>query len=79
MSISLPLREVIFWIAALVCVIAELVILRSTLRVSRIEPQPTPGAEPALPRVRPVSEITWAILPAIVLAIVLMLTRRAMA
>ena len=78
MSLSLPLREAIFWIAAVVCIIAGLAILRSTLRVSRAATELVPGAEPTLPRGRPAVEIMWAILPAVVLLIVLVVTRGAM-
>jgi hypothetical protein len=78
MSLSLSLRELIFWIAALTCVIAQLAILRSTLRVSRAAPAPAPGGESTIPRGRPAAEIAWAILPAVVLVIVLVVTRGAM-
>ena len=77
MSLSLPLREAIFWIAALICVIAELAILRSTLRVSRAAPNSAPDADAALPRGRPGVEIMWAILPAFVLLLVLVITHGA--
>jgi hypothetical protein len=78
MSLSLSLREAIFWIAAVTCIIAELAILRSTLRVSRGTTEVAAGVESTVPRGRPAAEIIWAILPALVLLIVLIVTRGAM-
>jgi hypothetical protein len=50
----------LFWVAAVICVIAHLGILRSVLRAKE----------------RRVSEIAWAVLPAFVLAAVLLVTWR---
>jgi heme/copper-type cytochrome/quinol oxidase subunit 2 len=60
-----PLADVIFWIAALACVIAELAILRSTYAARRVEKS---SLVPASSRT---GEIAWAIIPAIVLAALL--------
>jgi len=75
---SLLLREAIFWIAAALCVVAEIAILRSMLRGSRAAaPDRSPAIESDVPRARPVGEMIWAILPAIALAVILTLTRDA--
>ena len=75
---SLFLREAIFWIAAVLCVVAEIAILRSMLRGSRIAtPDRSPAVDADLPRARPLSELIWAVLPAIGLAVILVLTRGA--
>ena len=78
MSLDVSLRIAIFWVAAILCVIAELAILRSMFRGSR------PGAEPpgdstvgAVPRGQPAMELVWAIVPALALVLVLVLTREA--
>ena len=88
MFLSLSLRAVIFWIAAIVCIVAQLAILRSTLRVSRAAPAPRGDRDPAstmapeartpTPNGRPTVEIVWAVLPAIALLIVLAFTHEAM-
>ena len=66
------LAEPIFWLAAVVCVIAELAILRSAF-------MPRPGAieSDTLPHSSRGIEMIWAIVPAIVLAILLAATWRA--
>lgn len=75
---SLFLRESIFWIAAALCVVAEVAILRSMLRGSRIAtPDRSPAVDADVPRARPVSELIWAVLPAIGLVLILVLTRGA--
>jgi hypothetical protein len=63
-----PLAETIFWIAAVACAIAELAILRSTFAAR--------GAHKSelVPHASPRGELAWAILPALVLAIVLTAT-----
>ena len=78
MPLDVSLRVAIFWIAALLCVIAELAILRSMRRGSRVgaaTPDTTTG--PEVPRGRPVVEMIWAAVPAIALIVVLVLTRSA--
>ena len=75
---SLLLREAIFWIAAALCVAAEIAILRSMLRGSRpATPDRSPAVDTDVPRGRPLAEIIWAGLPAIALLVVLILTRDA--
>ena len=60
-----PLAETIFWIAAALCVIAELAILRSTFAARRaIKSELVPSASPR-------GEIAWAIIPALALGVVL--------
>ena len=63
---SQPLAEIIFWIATVACVIAELAILRSTFaarRATKSELVPSSSTQ---------SEVAWAIIPAV--ALVLLLT-----
>ena len=72
------LREVLFWIAAILCVVAEIAILRSMLRGSRVTaPDRSPSVDAEVPRARPMSEMVWAVLPAIALVVILTLTRSA--
>ena len=60
-----PLAEIIFWIAAIACVVAQFEILRSTFAAQRAGgPNQTPTASRR-------TEVMWAFLPAIVLALVL--------
>jgi hypothetical protein len=76
---SAAVGEAIFWIAVLSCAVAEIAILRAVFRIRGNAPgRATPSAEVALPRVRRGVEILWAVLPAIALALVLLLTWRAM-
>ena len=73
-------RSALFWIAAACCVVAELAILRSLLFGSAraAERQSAAvGSRAASRSPRPV-EITWALLPAIGLIVVLYLTWRAL-
>ena len=75
---SLFQREAIFWIAAALCVVAEIAILRSMLRGSRIaDPDRSSAVHAEVPRARAVSELIWAVLPAIGLVVILVLTRGA--
>ena len=78
MSVALNLRVAIFWIAALLCIVAEIAILRSMLRGSR---GPAAGSESVpdavVPRSRPAVELLWAVIPAVGLIIILVLTRGA--
>ena len=65
-----PLAETIFWIAAAVCVIAELAILRSTFSArSATKSELVPTASPR-------GELVWAIIPALALGVVLAATRQ---
>ena len=75
---SLFLRESIFWIATIICVVAEIAILRSMFRGSRVAtPDRSPAVDAEVPRGRPVAEIVWAILPAVALILILVVTRDA--
>lgn len=65
-----PLAEAIFWIAALACVVAEIAILRSTYEARRVE------KSDLVPSASRGGEITWAIIPAIMLAFLLVVTRQ---
>ena len=65
------LAEPIFWIAAALCVIAELAILRSAF-------MPHPGSDDApVPQAPRGTEMLWAVIPAIMLAVLLAATWRA--
>jgi heme/copper-type cytochrome/quinol oxidase subunit 2 len=63
-----PLAEAIFWIAALACVVAEIAILRSTYEARRVE------KSDLVPSASRGGEITWAVIPAIMLAFLLTAT-----
>lgn len=63
-----PAAEAIFWIAALACVIGELMILRSSFAVTR---KAQSDLVPSAPRS---GELAWAIIPAIGLAVLLFFT-----
>ncbi len=79
MSPSLPVREAIFWIAALLCVVAEIAILRSMLRGSRVtSADRSPFVDADVPRSRPGVELVWAVVPAVALIFVLTLTHGAL-
>ena len=75
LSLRVTIRIALFWIAAACCVVAELAILKSLLfgRAARA------ARRDGLPAVTPnrAIEITWAILPAVGLLLVLYLTWRA--
>lgn len=74
---SAVVGEAIFWIAVVSCAVAQLAILRAVLRIRAADPSvPPTGA--AMPRVRRGAEILWAVLPALLLALVLVFTWRAM-
>ena len=76
MSVDFNLRIAIFWIAALLCVIAEIAILRSMMRGSRVTPVAS-ASDAVVPRARPATELLWAVLPAVGLVVILILTRNA--
>lgn len=71
----------LFWLSVVSCVVAEVAILRATLRLSRTSMPSAVGASqsPAvsLPRPRRALEVLWAVLPAVALALVLWGTWRA--
>ena len=63
-----PLAEIIFWIAAVACVIAEIAILRSTFASRR------GNKSELVPSSSPRGEFAWAVIPAIALMVVLTAT-----
>ena len=65
-----PLAEAIFWIGALACVIAEVMILKSSFAATR------ENKSALVPTASRRSELAWAILPAVLLGIVLFATWR---
>jgi membrane protein implicated in regulation of membrane protease activity len=65
-----PLAETIFWIAAFACIIAEIAILRSTYAARRVE------KSALVPAAGPRGEITWALIPALGLSLLLLMTWR---
>jgi heme/copper-type cytochrome/quinol oxidase subunit 2 len=65
--------DAIFWIAMVCCVVAQIAILRSALARHR----PPVDAPATLPPLRRGLELVWALLPAVALAVVLLLTWRA--
>ena len=70
------MREFLFWFAALSCAAGQILIIRSTWRArEHAATAPMPAGVPR-PGVR--SEIVWVVLPAVMLALVLALTWRAM-
>ena len=66
------LAEPIFWIAATLCVVAELLILRAAFAPPR-----DAGATAPVPQSPRGTEMIWAIIPAIILAVLLAATWRA--
>lgn len=73
MLIRPALADAIFWSALACCVVAQVAILRSALARHR----PPANAPATLPPVRRGVELVWALLPALALAGVLVLTWRA--
>lgn len=70
----------LFWLSVICCVVAEVAIVRATLRVSRLSGEPVataPSGTSAMPRPRRGLELLWVVLPALVLAVVLGATWRA--
>lgn len=69
---DIPLADALFWIAVATCAVAQVAIIRSVLHMR--------GATAAagVPSPRFAIEITWVVMPALVLAAVLVLTWRAM-
>ena len=67
------LVDILFWIAVVCCVIAQVAIARSTLGARARSVVPRPG----VPRPRRAIEIAWTVLPAVGLALALIMTWRA--
>jgi heme/copper-type cytochrome/quinol oxidase subunit 2 len=63
-----PLAETIFWIAALVCAVAEIAILRSIIAQRRAQNSTLAASS------SPLAELIWAIVPAIALTVLLVAT-----
>ena len=70
MPLSLPV--LLFWSSAACCLVAQVSIVRSVLRV-RALPEP----QPELPRSRGGVELFWALLPAVALGVLFVFTWRA--
>ena len=70
---SFSLADAIFWVAVACCVVAQLAIVHSVV----ISPAGVPDSRPTSAG-RRVAEIAWAVLPGVALALVLVLTWRAM-
>jgi len=64
------LADLIFWVSVVCCAVAEIAIVRSTLRVSADRSMSASG----ILRPRRVTEIAWTVLPAVALAAVLVFT-----
>jgi heme/copper-type cytochrome/quinol oxidase subunit 2 len=60
-----------FWLAAVCCALAQAAIVRSALRAR--DHRPDGSASPSRP-----TEVAWTVLPAVMLALVLVLTWRAL-
>ena len=69
---SFLLADAIFWIAVACCAVAQAAIIRSVV----ISPARVAGSEPTSPA-RRLSEIAWAVLPGVALAVLLVFTWRA--
>lgn len=67
------LSATIFWVAAACFLVAEIAIIRSAI-VSRLAAASAAGP---MPRVRRASEIVWALIPAVGLAVLMAFTWRA--
>lgn len=63
-----PLAEIIFWIAAVACVVAEIAILRSTFVARRAT------KSDSVPSSSQIGELVWAFIPAVALSVVLVAT-----
>jgi heme/copper-type cytochrome/quinol oxidase subunit 2 len=67
---NLSLAEAIFWIAALACLTAQIALLRSGFS---IETEKKSELVPDSPRA---IELTWSVLPALILSVILFATWR---
>lgn len=67
------LGDAIFWVAAVCCLVAQVAIVRSTLRPHT----PAPAGQ-QVPRPRTAAEVAWVLLPALLLIGVFALTWRTM-
>jgi heme/copper-type cytochrome/quinol oxidase subunit 2 len=69
---TVSFADAIFWLAVACCVVAQLAIVRSAI----VSPVRVADGHP-VSAVRRVSEIAWAVIPGIALAVVLVFTWRA--
>ncbi len=70
--------EATFWVAAVACLVAQVAIVRSVLVARAPAREAHSGAGPAGPPApRRAAEVAWAVIPALGLALVLVLTWRA--
>jgi len=67
------LADAVFWIAVMACAVAQVGILRATRAERAARGKLTPTHRPATR----VEEAAWAVLPAVALAVILLLTWRA--
>ena len=67
-----PFSDVVFWTSVVLCVVAQFGILRSVFA-----PREAPPPRAGLPVPRRVAEVIWAVVPAVGLAALLLLTWRA--
>ncbi len=63
-----PLAEAVFWISAVACAVAEIAILRSTFAMRRTK------QSDLVPTASRGGELAWAILPALALSALLVVT-----
>ena len=70
--IESSLTVYLYWVAVACCVVAQVAIVRAALRT------PTASVAPQMPRPQRAAEVAWVLVPAIVLALVLAFTWRAM-
>jgi len=72
----MPFRfaDAIFWIAVACCSVAQVAILRSVI----VSPVRAPSSSGSVSPAKRAAEIAWAVIPGIALAVVLVLTWRAM-
>ena len=74
---------VLFWLSVAVAVVAELAIVAATVRASRPHPvadvpAAAQGETDTLPTQRRALEVLWAVLPALALVVLFVLTWRAL-
>ncbi|MEI6739250.1 MAG: hypothetical protein WCK74_02970 [Gemmatimonadaceae bacterium] len=63
-----PVADMLFWAAVVACALAQLFIVRAVWRV--LPPVPAPdGADAQVPAPRRAQEMAWALLPALLMAL----------
>ena len=68
----LSLAEIVFWLSAACCLVAQVLIVRSVLAARRL-----PAVRPELPRANAGVELMWAVVPGIALVVLMLFTWRA--